>query len=92
MTALLVFLIRIYRWTVSPLLHFVAGPGAGCRFEPSCSHYATEAIETHGPLRGSWLAVKRIARCHPWGGMGIDPVPPVCRRCNEAPASRTANY
>ncbi len=47
-----------------------------CRFMPTCSSYAVEAIEVHGPVRGSWLAVRRLARCHPWGGHGADPVPP----------------
>ena len=47
-----------------------------CRFAPSCSAYAIEAIEAHGAVHGTWLAVKRIARCHPWGGHGFDPVPP----------------
>ena len=51
-----------------------------CRFEPSCSAYAIEAIETHGPVTGSWLAAKRLCRCHPWGGDGYDPVPPLSSR------------
>jgi putative membrane protein insertion efficiency factor len=65
----LILLIRAYQWLLSPLL------GNHCRFYPSCSHYALEAIERHGPLRGGWLAVQRILRCHPWHPGGIDPVP-----------------
>ena len=68
-------LIRAYQIFLSPLIAFVAGPGAGCRFEPTCSHYFLEACETHGVLRGNWLGLKRIARCQPWGGHGCDPVP-----------------
>ena len=68
-------LIRGYQVCISPLLTIVCGAGTGCRFEPSCSHYFLEAVETHGSLRGSWLGLKRIARCHPWGGEGVDPVP-----------------
>jgi len=49
---------------------------ASCRFTPSCSAYAIEALDTHGAMRGSWLAVRRVLRCHPWGGFGYDPVPP----------------
>ena len=62
-------LITIYRYGLSPVL------GANCRYEPSCSAYAQDAIGTHGPVRGSWLAAKRILRCQPWGGAGYDPVP-----------------
>jgi len=47
-----------------------------CRYVPSCSTYALEAVETHGALRGGWLAARRLSRCHPWGGHGFDPVPP----------------
>jgi putative membrane protein insertion efficiency factor len=61
--------IHLYRWLLGPLL------GRNCRYEPSCSAYAIEAIEVHGPARGAWLAARRICRCHPWGGMGHDPVP-----------------
>lgn len=67
--------IRGYQILVSPLLRFVAGPGSGCRFEPSCSQYMLEAVEKHGALRGGWLGVRRLLRCHPWGGLGYDPVP-----------------
>jgi len=65
----LVSLVRGYQIAVSPWL------GPACRFEPSCSHYAVEAIERHGAGRGSWLAVKRLSRCHPLGGSGYDPIP-----------------
>ena len=69
MRALIRFLIRAYQLTVSPLL------GARCRFYPSCSHYALEAVERHGVWRGCWLAARRLARCHPLCHGGYDPVP-----------------
>jgi putative membrane protein insertion efficiency factor len=70
MTAkLLIALIRVYQLTLSPLL------GGACRFTPSCSAYAREALEIHGARRGSWLALRRLARCHPLGSSGYDPVP-----------------
>ena len=62
-------LLRAYRVTLSPLL------GPCCRYQPSCSQFALEALERHGALRGSWLAMHRIGRCHPFGGVGYDPVP-----------------
>jgi putative membrane protein insertion efficiency factor len=55
-----------------------------CRFSPSCSAYALEALQRHGALRGSWLAVRRVGRCHPWGGSGLDPVPPNTRSLTES--------
>lgn len=70
-TRLLRGVIHLYRGTLSPLL-----PRA-CRFEPSCSAYGLEALSLHGAGRGSWLTLKRLCRCHPWGGYGYDPVPPV---------------
>lgn len=69
-------LVLLYRWTLSPFLLWLGGPGAGCRFEPSCSQYFLEAVETHGVMRGTWLGIKRVGRCQPWGGCGCDPVPP----------------
>ena len=72
---ILIIGIRAYRWVLSPAKIFLFGPQAGCRFEPSCSEYGLEAVASHGAVRGSWLAMKRICRCHPWGGCGHDPVP-----------------
>lgn len=68
--------IRFYQRVLNPMLKFTAGPLAGCRYSPTCSHYFLQAVETHGPCRGSWLGLCRIFRCHPWGGSGYDPVPP----------------
>ncbi len=69
MRSLLLTLIRIYRAVISPALP------PRCRFTPTCSQYAEQAIQTWGPWRGTWLALRRIARCHPLGGTGWDPVP-----------------
>ena len=68
-------LVRFYQLVISPLL------GPRCRFYPSCSHYTIEAIQTHGLLKGGWLAIKRISRCHPGNPGGVDPVPP-CKHCD----------
>jgi putative membrane protein insertion efficiency factor len=76
---ILVGAIRVYRWTVSPAQVFLFGTTGGCRFTPTCSQYATEAIRTHGAISGSVLALKRICRCHPWGGCGHDPVSPTVK-------------
>ncbi len=73
---LLIFAIQLYRWTLSPAQTFLFGPASGCRFTPTCSVYAVEALQNHGAAAGSWLTVKRLCRCHPWGGCGYDPVPP----------------
>jgi len=64
-----ILLIRIYQYTISPLLP------PTCRFTPSCSVYGVEAIKKHGPFKGGWLTINRILRCNPWGGSGYDPVP-----------------
>jgi uncharacterized protein len=69
MRSALTFLIRLYRLAISPLL------GPNCRFYPTCSCYAEEAIHQHGALRGVYLAARRILRCHPWNPGGYDPVP-----------------
>lgn len=66
----LLLLIKIYQWIISPLL----GPNK-CRYQPTCSHYAIEALQKHGLFKGGYLAAKRILSCHPWGGHGYDPVP-----------------
>ena len=65
----LLALVWLYRMAISPWL------GNNCRYQPSCSQYAMEALREHGAFRGTWLAAKRIGRCHPWGGSGYDPVP-----------------
>src|SRR6516162_4641695 len=75
MLGLVSFFIRIYQWTLSPLLRLLCGPDSGCRFTPSCSAYFLEALEVHGIRHGGWLGLKRLARCQPWGGSGCDPVP-----------------
>lgn len=66
---LFIFPIRLYQWFLSPLL------GSTCRFQPTCSHYMAGAIQEWGIFKGIWLGLKRIGRCHPWGGHGYDPVP-----------------
>ena len=65
----LIALVRFYQLCISPLTP------AACRFTPTCSQYAIEALRKYGPIKGGWLTLKRIARCHPWGGSGYDPVP-----------------
>jgi putative membrane protein insertion efficiency factor len=67
--AFFVLLIRLYQYLLSPIL------GASCRFTPTCSSYGIQAIKKHGAFKGGWLTLKRIGRCHPWGGHGHDPVP-----------------
>ena len=69
MKTVLIALVRFYRYAISPML------GRNCRFHPTCSEYAIEAIERHGALRGGWMAVRRVGRCHPFNPGGYDPVP-----------------
>jgi|ERR1043166_2662665 putative membrane protein insertion efficiency factor len=75
MLGLIRFIIRLYQCTLSPVLCLLCGEDSGCRFTPTCSRYFLEAVETHGVGYGSWLGIKRLTRCHPWGGCGYDPVP-----------------
>lgn len=70
MNSLIRAVIKLYQVTISPLL------GRRCRYEPSCSHYTLEAIELHGALKGTYLGIRRVSRCHPWSSGGYDPVPP----------------
>ena len=72
---ILIFGVRCYRWVISPAKTFLFGPLGRCRFTPTCSEYALGALRHHGALAGSWLALRRIGRCNPWGGCGHDPVP-----------------
>ena len=62
-------IIKLYQWILSPVI------GPKCRFTPSCSNYGLEALKRYGLIKGMWLLIKRISRCHPWGGTGYDPVP-----------------
>ncbi|MGZ5218647.1 MAG: membrane protein insertion efficiency factor YidD [Chitinophagaceae bacterium] len=64
-----ILLIKIYQLIISPWI------GPKCRYTPTCSHYSIEAFKKHGVIKGLWLTIKRIGRCHPWGGSGYDPVP-----------------
>lgn len=81
----LVGCVLFYQVVLSPIKFAILGPASRCRFEPSCSQYAIDALRQHGFLRGTWLAVKRLLRCHPWGAFGPDPVPssghPARRNC-----------
>ena len=70
---LVLLVLRAYKVTLSPLV------GQGCRFQPTCSTYAAEVLIGQGPVRGGWLAARRLCRCHPWGGSGYDPAPPARR-------------
>jgi putative membrane protein insertion efficiency factor len=73
---LLLSLVRFYRWALSPVLGTAFGGGCACRFVPTCSEYAAEAVEAHGALVGALLAARRLARCHPFQAGGLDPCPP----------------
>ncbi|MES2757358.1 MAG: membrane protein insertion efficiency factor YidD [Pseudomonadota bacterium] len=85
MSKLLVWLLRAYQLLLSPMM------GQSCRFYPTCSNYAIEAVRTHGAARGAWLSARRVCKCHPWHDGGVDLVPPVsdknsstARGCNHS--------
>lgn len=82
MKYVLIALLKAYRFAISPLY------GQVCRYHPTCSAYALEAVQSHGALRGTWLAARRVARCHPWAAGGYDPVP---ARMNRAPKNRRSS-
>ncbi|CDG80888.1 membrane protein insertion efficiency factor YidD [Janthinobacterium agaricidamnosum] len=84
MKTLLLLLLRFYQLAISPML------GPRCRFYPSCSHYAMEALNVHGVLKGGWLAARRLGRCHPWNDGGLDPVPPSDKSGKAKQSSTTA--
>ena len=75
MVVFALMLLKAYRLGLSPLLSSLTGPSGGCRFVPTCSRYADEALRRHGFFSGGLLTARRICRCHPWGGEGLDPVP-----------------
>lgn len=77
---ILIGLVRIYQITLSPIL------GKNCRYTPTCSQYMIGAIQIHGPIRGTWLGIRRILRCNPFGGWGFDPVPP--KKDNSLPENK----
>jgi putative membrane protein insertion efficiency factor len=81
---ILISAIHVYRWTISPAQIFLFGATGGCRFTPTCSQYAMDAVRGRGAIAGSWLAARRICRCHPWGGCGHDPVPESGKRKAES--------
>lgn len=86
MRQLLQLLIKIYQICLSPFL------GQHCRFYPSCSHYAHDAVQSHGAVRGSWLAIKRLCKCHPWHEGGIDHVPELVEvKKSNKPKSQAVN-
>jgi putative membrane protein insertion efficiency factor len=88
----LVALLRLYQRAVSPLLPVVFGPGCGCRFAPSCSHYAIDAVREHGALTGTFLALIRLIKCTPLHSGGFDPVPPrgkfLCTLVSHSPSAK----
>ena len=81
----IVLWIQVYRWLLSPMKLALFGPLGRCRYAPTCSAYAMEAVARHGVWQGSWLTGRRLCRCHPWGGAGYDPVPELGTEGGQAP-------
>ena len=81
----LILLVRLYQVTLGPVM------GGHCRFQPTCSNYAIETLTAHGAVRGTWLTIRRLLRCHPFGGGGYDPVPPKKMNHGETEARRGEN-
>jgi uncharacterized protein len=84
MKYVLIGLLKGYRFAISPLY------GQVCRYHPTCSAYALEAVQTHGAVRGTWWSMRRVARCHPWAAGGLDPVPPAKNRRSSTLSSSLA--
>lgn len=82
LTIVLRGLVRVYQYSLSSVM------APSCRYHPSCSQYAYEALGRHGPIRGSWLAAGRVLRCQPWGGQGYDPVPPASETADQSAVGR----
>ena len=80
---ILILAVRVYRLVVSPAQTFLFGSTGGCRFTPTCSTYAMDAVAEHGAIAGTFLAAKRVCRCHPWGDCGHDPIPESEKRKTE---------
>ena len=89
---ILIKLIRGYQLFLSPVKNALFGPSAKCRFTPTCSQYGLEAIRTHGALKGSWLAFRRLLRCNPWGPFGPDPVPGKLQGKNESDGEQPEDH
>lgn len=86
MKYVLIGLLKAYRFAISPLY------GQVCRYYPTCSAYALESVQRHGAVKGSWLAVRRVARCHPWAAGGYDPVPPAASSAEETVESERVQH
>ncbi|MRW94750.1 membrane protein insertion efficiency factor YidD [Duganella sp. FT80W] len=86
MKTVLRFLLRFYQLAISPMMR------PSCRFHPSCSNYALEALQVHGAAKGSWLAAKRVCRCHPWHPGGVDLVPPADGKSNSSTTACGCNH